>query len=554
MKLPRGAAALLLAVLATGRLHAQQMNDARVVPRGWIEVRGFGDFARYDARFADGGTVALGAPYVPAYQSLAARLAAPVLPSLQTSVAAFFQQTAGQVTNPTAPTDLAIGDVNFEVSTDLRRVPLGVDFGLTSRISLGVTVPFERRSSSPTELLLRGGTVGINANPERNAVLLGRIDPAYAALGRLAFLPTAESAAGAELQRRVKAIVGDSVSLVLPTRGVSLQELLNDPGRRALLDADEQAALEVRNASAGFRLGDVEVGARVMLFNTAPATPFADSARATGFRSTLGVRARLATGASADTAYLLEVPSRNGHFGVGVDLHNDWFLSRRWWVTAAGTFEQRFGADVTRRAFAADRPFPPDTALRTLHRTPGARFLASVTPRYRLTREWGFAGFYGFEYEAETEFSAADDRGPVVLNPFEELGGWTAHRVGFGASYSTYEAYRQGRTPVPIEFWLLYRNTVAGDNLAPEAASIEVGGRFIYQLFGRPRRARPDTAAVDTTPPTPPEGPARVEPRPTDEPQLRPPSPENPAPAPPAPRPPPPPPPPPPTLPPGRER
>src|SRR5215207_2071391 len=90
------AGALLLAALAPAHARAQG-EDARVLPRGWVELRAGGTYAQYDSRFADGGTEPLGARFEAQIQTLADRLLEPVVPPLRTRLAAFFAGTAASV-------------------------------------------------------------------------------------------------------------------------------------------------------------------------------------------------------------------------------------------------------------------------------------------------------------------------------------------------------------------------------------------------------------------------------------------------------------------------
>jgi hypothetical protein len=146
-------------------------------------------------------------------------------------------------------------------------------------------------------------------------------------------------------------------------------------------------------------------------------------------------------------------------------------------------------------------------------------------PRYRLTRELTFALAYQFEHAGATAYSASDDAGEVGLGPVERTDAWTAHSVGVGASYSTLPAFFAGRTRIPVEFSLLYRNTLAGSGFAPHAGTIELGGRVLYQLRGRPRKPAADSAAADSAkppPPPPPPAPSRPVVAPGEEPVPRP--------------------------------
>jgi hypothetical protein len=496
----RTAAGVLLLLAATLPARARaQGEDARVLPRGWVEFRGEGIYQQFNSRFGSGGQQALGAPFAAALQPVTERLLAPILPPLQTALTGFFTGTAGQVQNPVTPEAVTAGTIDARLAGDFRRAPFTLSYGLTSRIMVGVTVPFQRNGTAVTSLLLRGGNVGANTNAATNATVLTKISAAYAGLGNEALLPVAGTPAAVELQRRVKALSGGD-TLILPTRAVNLADLLKQPTLSGGLTADELDALGVVSAATPFQLGDVELNARIQLANNVRGYPFADSSQRKGFRSTLAVALRLPTASRADTFFLLEMPRVQGHLGVSADLHNDVFLARKFWLTASAGYTQLAAANVVRRPFSAARPFANDTSVpfRTLRRAPGASFRFSFMPRYRLTREFSFAAAYQFEHTGATTYTSADSISDVVLGPLETTQGWTTHSVGVGASYSTIEAFMRGKTPFPLEFNILYRNSVAGSGFAPHAGTIEAGGRILYQLVGRPRPVRPDTATADT--------------------------------------------------------
>ncbi|HEX8906852.1 MAG TPA: hypothetical protein VF771_18525, partial [Longimicrobiaceae bacterium] len=495
-------ALLLLAVALPARARAQGFEDARVLPRGYVELRGGGVYTQWNSLFGSGGTVPLGALFGTQLQPLADQLLEPVLPPLQTGLAAFFAGTAGQVQNPVSPDSVTAGLVNAGLAGDVRRAPFTLSYGLTSRIMVGVTVPFERNATSVSALLLRGGNVGVNPAADSNAAILGRISSQYAALGGQALLPVTGTAAAVELQRRAKELAHDTLNL--PERAVNLNDLLANTTLAALLGPEEKAALQQVSGATPFLLGDIEVGARIQLLNSVREYPVPDTGRAKGMRSTLAVNLRLPTGARADTFFLLVNPRESGHLGFSADLYNDFFLARKFWVSASAGYTQLFAADVLRHPFSAERPFPADSAApRTLHREPGARIRASLMPRYRLTREFTFAAAYRFEHAGATTYTAGDD-GDILLGPVERTDAWTAHSFGFGASYSTINAFMRGKTPFPLEFSILYHNSVAGSGFAPHAGTIEAGGRILYQLVGRPPRPRTDTTATDSARALPP--------------------------------------------------
>lgn len=530
----RSAAGALLLAAALAPAHARaQGEDARVLPRGWIEFRAVGLYTQFDSRFGSGGKEPLGELFGAQLQTVAERVLTPLATPAKAQLDSFFTNTAAQVQNPVAPEAPVLGTARARLAGDVRRAPFTLSYGLSRRLMVGITVPFERNGTAVSGISLEGGTLGLNTSPDANAAMLNRIGASYAALGRAALLPVRGSAAGVELQRRVAALA-DGDTLLLPTHGVSPAELTANATLLAQLTGDEAAAFGAVSAATPFQLGDVEVSARYQLVNRVRGYPLPDSARR-GFRAAVAASLRLPTGPHADTIFLLVMPRDVGHAGVSADVYGDWFLAPRYWVSASAGFTQLLARDVLRRPFSGTRLFPSDTVpFISARREPGARFRASVMPRYRLTREITFAATYQFEHAGATSYTASDDAGEVGLGPVERTDAWTAHSVGIGAGYSTLPAFFSGKTRIPLEASIVYRNTVAGSGFAPHAGMVEVTGRVLYQLVGRPPRPKPDSAAVDSVrppPPPPPPPPPLV--APAERPPTRPAPPPPPAPAPP---------------------
>jgi len=497
-----------------------QGADARTLRRGWLEFRAAGIYQQYNSRFGDDGLEPLGAPLRAQLEPLVNTLLTPVLGPVRTGLDAFFTGTAAKVENPVAPDPVSAGALNAQLASDLRTAPFSLAYGLTRRITLSVTLPIERSGTAVAALGLTGSNLGVNADTTANIAALRKIDPAYAALGRSQLLPTSTSAAGIELQRRVRALTGDS--LVLPTAVASLSNYLGSYALANGLTAEDTVALSTRSGATPYYLADVQASVRLQLLNTTGGDSYA-LARAHGARAAVTMTAQLPTGARGDTLYLFQIPRQRGHFGVAGEVTGDAFVSSRFWVTGSAGFAQLFGADVLRRPFSATRPFPGDTAPNvTVRQEPGSRLSASILPRYRLTREMTFAAGYRLDRQGATTYG-----GDVLLGPVERTDAWTAHSVSLGASYSTIEAFEAGRSRAPVEVSLLYHNSFAGSGYAPHAGTFEVVGRFLYQAFGRPRRAA-DSTVVDSARalPPPPSAPdttgQRPRPRPAAPPAARP--------------------------------
>jgi hypothetical protein len=486
-----GAAAL---VLAAGAAHAQG-PDARVLPRGILEVGALGIFSGYNERF-DGGRQPLGPAFEALLQPRADSLVRAAVGPLRSSLNGFFAATGGAVNTD----DLSGGTVTALLSGDARDVPVRIALGLTNRITVDATLPLSRRGTSVRGIFLEDGTIGANPDAALNRRLLERAGASFGPLGGGAFLPLEGTTAGDELRARLRAIdpaAGDS--LRLPTRGVSIPELLSDATRAGLLSPAEVDALTLRGGRTSFLIGDLELGARFRLAGEAPLWGIpSDSVFVRGFRAAAGARVRLPTGRVGRSLFLLEEPALRGHFGVGGDVAADWFLSRRWWVTGSAETQILFGANVTRLAFTAANPFPDTSQTRVIRREPGALVAASVTPRYRLTNEFSFAAQYRFAAGGAVTYSG---EGSEFLGPILGVQARTAHQLGIGASYTTVAAYAAGQAPFPIDVSLLYARTLAGTGGAPADTRLELGFRAYYPAFGRRRAApaAPPAPPADTT-------------------------------------------------------
>jgi hypothetical protein len=492
----RAARALLVlaAAAAPARALAQEA-EAWVLPRGLLEVGATGIFLHYDERLGYGGQP-LGVELLGPLSSAAQTLSAGPVGVVRSGLAGFFAGTTAPQPG-TLPDSLTAGTVGLRLAGDVRLAPITVRYGLSRRITLSLTIPFERRGTSAAGPYLAGGTLGLNPNTTQNGARLAAVNPAYAALGGGTLLPLRDSPEGRELQSRLVALEEDT--LQLPLAPINLSQLLAVEPLRALLTAEQAAALGLVSARRPYQLGDVQLGARFLLRPGPAGWPYPDSQRGRAFRTVVGARVRLPTGRGG-TSFLTEIPSGNGHLGVGVDVLNDVFISRRWMVNAAASLDVLMPADVPRLAFAADRPFPADSAIRTVRREPGPRLAFSLTPRWRLTDEISFSAEYALLAQGRTNYSGAEG---VLPSPLEWRTGGSMHALGVGARYSSLQAFARGRAALPFEVTLTVSRAVVGAGLAPDAGMLRLTGR----VFTDPRRFRtllpsdpPDTTAVAAPP------------------------------------------------------
>lgn len=178
------------------------LDDGSVVPRGLFRVRAITVWSRFDSRFTRDAVEPLGAPFT---SNALGREQLPALASIQAAVAS----AAGQ------PFTISLGQSRLDARGRHESVPVGLEYGLTDRITLGVEVPIvRRRVAVQLRLDSTGATVGPNlhriqtAAASTNALLQSQFDSAARQLqSRLAGCRANPAAAGctALLQREAEA-------------------------------------------------------------------------------------------------------------------------------------------------------------------------------------------------------------------------------------------------------------------------------------------------------------------------------------------------------------
>ncbi|HYW11872.1 MAG TPA: hypothetical protein VE871_07930 [Longimicrobium sp.] len=497
MKLSSRAARALLVLAATAapaRALAQEA-EAWVLPRGLLELSGGGVFSNYDSRLGFGDPP-LGVEFTRLLQSATERVTGPAEAAARARVTDLFAGTTDpDPASSPLPASLAVGTVALRVTGDERTVPFTLRYGLSDRLTVSLLIPIERRGTSVSGPYLTGGTLGLNPNRAANAAVLG--DIGYGDLGGGLLLPVAGTPAAVELQARLRAI-NPADTLALPGNPVTVAELLENEATSALLTAPEARGFGLASARRPYHLGDLQLGARFLLRRGPAGWPFPDSVNGRSLRTSVGARVRLPTGRSG-TRFFSEIPPRGGHFGAGVDVLNDVFISSRWYVNASASLDVLFPADVPRLAFSAEDPFPADSAQRIVRSAPGPRLAASITPRWRLTDEISFSGEYALLAQRRTEYSGGPDG--LGYSPVEWRTGGSMHALGVGAHYSSLQAFARGRARVPFEISLSVSRAVVGGGAAPQAATVRVAGRVFMDPRVFARFLPGDPPPADTTAP-----------------------------------------------------
>ncbi len=472
-RFPRVAGACLALLLCAGAAPAQE--DARVLPRGYLSLRVGGEFTQFDSRRGGGsGGDALGAPFATPFPASLF----PTLNAARDSLAGFFRASArpGDSFAPAAD-DFFLGSLGAELAADQRRVPIAIEAGLASRLMLRVTVPVVKQETELVSLRLADAALGVNSSPDSLAARLEEIDSALVRFGRMPYVPVAGSRAGLEMQRRYTLATGDDTPLPLPTTGLGRTRL------NELLLANQRGALPIGSAPENYRLGDVEVAAKLQLVG---GTGGALSPRQTGTRLAVEAGVRIPTATGTDVDSLTEIVSDEGHAGAGAALFADVALGRRLWVAAQARYGMLLPRDVERATWNPAEPWDSLGPARTFSREPGARLEAALAPTYQLTDQLALTARYAFARLGETTYEGEPDPGsaPAVFAGLESTAAQTLQTLGIGMGYSTLGALVERRTSIPLELWLNYDTAVAGSGGAPDVGMIRLTGRIWVPAWG----------------------------------------------------------------------
>ncbi len=537
-------------------LHAQRvlgtLDDATVVPRGSIRVAAGISFSRADERFALGRPG--GAPRgtkEPSGAGLSFDTLGPNAIEAIAPLAPPLRSLSGQ-----SALSLSLGALGVAMNRDVRTVPFSMEAGLTSRLTLGVLVPYVFVRNDVAVLPGTGGNLGFNpavslaAARARNGTVLAQLngastrlraqlaacqsDPSGAGCAALnanrqtalALLSQADAAAldlaavygtatgagsrfapvvGSALEQAIFARLGafntsyrtllglpiDSALVVARPVGAA-RLTLNDVTAILSDSAFGIAAAPLESAEHG-HLGDVEVGAKVLLYDGFHARASQRLARVSGMKARIAVGAayRFANGLTAAPNSFADVGTGDGSPDIEARGYVDLVVGNRFWQSAV----VRYGVPrtVTPAVRIGDPSTPSFPALyraQRVTRTAGPYLEAELSPRLVLNDFFAVAGHYRYRRTDADRytgvFTVTDLSGNTRTLDAASLGAFTnteEHRAGIAFSYSTVAAYAGRRSGAPLEFTLLLARVVSGAGVV-DASTAALTARWYHRVFG----------------------------------------------------------------------
>lgn len=514
------ATALLAACLLPPRAMAQSttslLPDANVLPSRAFRFRVLTSFTRYDELLGAGisrprnigatlATDSLGVQQVPALGPIEEAIRATAgLPG--------FRLTAGNV----------VAAANSRVAT----APIVVEYGLTSRITLGVVVPLvETRTTVYSQLNPALGAANVGPNPalldgssalannaafvqsvrsaastlqdrltacqatpsatgcpellaqqgaaqtlmQASATLAGLLENLYGtdrdAHPGMAFVPLDSSVAQAAVRAQIQSIAAQYRTLLGADAVTGKIAGAAGPGGRQDFQSLLMAAagLDSLRSTDHSSIGDISFGASLQLLNT-----FGDTTPAAAGRPRIRLTAngtfRLGTGQPGNRNRLFDLSTGYGQNGVEGGLAADLRVGTRLSASAVGSYTAQLGTvDVARVPGASNAIYPLGVGIPGTY-SAGNVVQVSVVPRIRLAGLLAATGHYSLIHDAGDQYTLGAAPSADAVAPTAPYGmpAWTAHQIGLGFVYSTIVGTDRGPGRIPFEFSFDHVETISG--------------------------------------------------------------------------------------------
>lgn len=460
--------------LPAGRLAAQAVERTDTPRRGALRVTFDPRITTWEEVFTPGGRQPLGAAF--AGDSLTQWQ--PALALAQENVRAA-TGLAGYVAR--------LGGSLLAIRAERRVTPIGLEYGITNRLSLGATIPIvrievrERFREKPegsnigalpdpsgyaafftslntalTQLndSIAAGAYGCPSSPlcARAQAVFSQGQSLAAALASAVngnpdtaamFLPTAGSDAGRSISAVVSGLshaLADTFSIAAFSSTFLLPEV-PVPGSAAATILDTRLSgmgLAPFGGSTPRHLryfaGDAEVAAKYRLFNAA------------AYAAAVALVVRLPTGHQDSPNDAFDLSTGDHQTDVEGRVTGEVTLWHRLWLNLSVRGARQLPGQRERRIGPADQPFLPATTLARLRWDPGDYVAVDVAPLYRFSRLFAAGVTFGYFAQQQDRYAflssqdsldaAGRTGGPIAPAALEAGTGIRQTRVGVAATFS----------------------------------------------------------------------------------------------------------------------
>ena len=494
--------------------------DARVLPRHAIGARLLTSWTRWDELFG----VPPGFPNNVAWSLNTDSLGPTAVPPLAQT------QTAIQSLSGLASFRLNAGNVVATADSRVVTAPLILEYGLTSRITIGAVIPLvETRSVVSSQLNPEIGIANVGPNPTLTnttartnaATLVTSFRTAATQLQlKLTQCLTTPSASGCDVilgqQADVTALIQSSGAFATGVEtlygtdeshpGQAVVPINSSPAQQAIqarilamvaqygkflpsasingsvVGAGGPPALrdlQILMVSAGYdtlglvsrtSIGDVSVGITDQLVNS-----LTDTAATHGYRFSVSGSFRFATGQPGSRNKLFDVPTGYGQPGLQIGAAGDAVFNRRYSGTAVGSFTKQIGTiDVARVPNGENAVIPLSEPTQGTYSAGDVLWL-SVTPRMRISGYLTINAQYMLTHVGADQYTPSSNG-----NGIAGLSSWTSHALGFGFAYSTVGVGGPMGRALPVELTFSHLETISGSGVPVAKAMREQIGVRVF--------------------------------------------------------------------------
>jgi len=282
-----------------------------------------------------------------------------------------------------------------------------------------------------------------------------------------AVVPLNSSPAQQAIQARIQAMV-TQYGKFLPSAPIT-GSVVGAGGPGAFRD------LQILLASAGYdtlglvdhsSIGDVSIGITDQLINS-----LTDTAATHGYRFSVSGSFRFPTGQPGNRNRLFEPATGYGQPGVQFGAAGDAIFNWHYSGTVVGSFTQQLGSvDVARVPNGLNAVFPLSDPLPGTY-SAGDVFWLSVTPRIRVTGYLTINAQYMLTHVGAEEYTPSSNGNGLAGIP-----SLTSHAVGFGFAYSTVGVAGPMGRALPVELTFSHLETITGSG-GPNATREQIGVR-----------------------------------------------------------------------------
>jgi hypothetical protein len=415
---------------------------------------------------------------------------------------------------------LNLGHTTTVMNASVRTIPIGLEYGLTSRLAVGVTVPIVRSrvdvnfavdtttgkrsnvafanadSVSPFRTQVDAAIAALqqqaaNGPPglrPQAQIILNQLQP-FQSLAHAPLLPLGGGAAGDSVTVHLAAAeagygtlaaqyAGAGVTLPSLTAGLALPDSATTRADLERLFSDSTLPLAGDTIGTIVRTGIGDI--------TAHATyQFAEGSR---YRGQLLVTARFPTGGTPYSSSFLDLGTGTHQFALEAALANDVLLGSSFLVHAVARMGGAKADNLERRVTPPDLPFAPIGQLAMVHRQSGMWLGFEVAPTWMLDDAFSVRLSYSYYNQAQTHYTYVDpaDSARVGMSAavLDQQTDQKLSRIGGAVTFNTLPRYLAGTASVPYSLTVGYENTVWGrGGQVPQASLFRIQLRLYLRIF-----------------------------------------------------------------------